>query len=77
MKLELTTARQALDDPNRKLVLTTPEAIETLTDPWDPATAPSAKQAEVAQHARRPRESAHRSGSATPPSEAAGSRELG
>ena len=38
-------------DGTRKLVLTTPEAIEARTDPWDPSTAPSAKQAEVAKHA--------------------------
>ena len=44
-------ARQALDDPTRMLVLTTPEAIEARTDPWDPDSAPSAKEAEAAKHA--------------------------
>jgi type VII secretion ATPase EccA len=44
-------ARQALDDASRRLVLTTPEAIEARTDRWDPASAPSAPQAEVAKHA--------------------------
>ena len=33
------------------LVLTTPEAIEARTDPWDPDSAPSAKEAEAAKHA--------------------------
>src|SRR6185437_5210578 len=44
-------ARQALDDRTRMLVLTTPEAIESRTDPWDPDSAPSAKEAEAAKHA--------------------------
>ena len=44
-------ARQALDDPTRMLVVTTPEAIEARTDPWDAKTAPSAKEAEAAKHA--------------------------
>jgi type VII secretion ATPase EccA len=48
---KFTPAREALDGPTRRLVLTTPEAIEARTDPWDPSTAPSAKQAEVAKHA--------------------------
>jgi type VII secretion ATPase EccA len=48
---KFTPARQALDDPTRMLVLTTPEAIEARTDPWDPTSAPSAKQAEVAKYA--------------------------
>lgn len=44
-------ARQALDDPTRMLVLTTPEAIEARSDPWDPDSAPSATEAEAAKHA--------------------------
>jgi type VII secretion ATPase EccA len=48
---KFTPARQALDDSTRKLVLTTPEVIEARSDPWDPSTAPSGKQAEVAKHA--------------------------
>ena len=34
-------ARQALDDPTIRLVLTSPEAIESRTNPWDPDSAPS------------------------------------
>ena len=34
-------AREAMDDPTRRLVLTDPETIEARTDPWDPASAPS------------------------------------
>jgi type VII secretion ATPase EccA len=48
---KFTPARQALDDPTRMLVVTTPEAIEARADPWDPHTAPSAKEAEAAKHA--------------------------
>src|SRR6185312_14489370 len=44
-------ARRALDDRTRMLVLTTPETIEARTDPWDPDSAPSAKEAEAAKHA--------------------------
>ena len=33
------------------LVLTTPETIEARTDPWDPDSAPSAKETEAAKHA--------------------------
>ncbi|MCV7034861.1 MULTISPECIES: type VII secretion AAA-ATPase EccA [Mycobacterium] len=44
-------AREALDDPTRRLVLTDPETIEARTDPWDPASAPSKQESEVARHA--------------------------
>lgn len=44
-------ARQALDDKDVKLVLTSPEAIEARTDPWNPDSAPSAKETEAAKHA--------------------------
>ena len=37
---QFTPARQALDDPFVRLVLTSPEAIESRTDPWDPDSAP-------------------------------------
>ncbi|ETZ36407.1 ESX-5 secretion system EccA5 domain protein [Mycobacterium intracellulare MIN_052511_1280] len=30
-------AREAMDDPTRRLVLTDPETIEARTDPWDPS----------------------------------------
>jgi type VII secretion ATPase EccA len=43
--------RSALDDPNWGLVLTNPEAIELRTDPWDPASAPSAKDVAASQRA--------------------------
>lgn len=43
--------RSALDDPNWGLVLTNPEAIELRTDPWDPASAPSPKDAAASQRA--------------------------
>jgi type VII secretion ATPase EccA len=46
-----TPARQALDDPTRRLVITDPETIEARSDPWDPASAPTAKEAEAARHA--------------------------
>ena len=44
-------AREALDDPTRRLVLTDPETIDARTDPWDPNSAPSAQEAEAAKHA--------------------------
>jgi type VII secretion ATPase EccA len=43
-------ARKALDDQTIRLVLTSPEAIETRTDPWDPDSAPSKEAAEAAKH---------------------------
>ena len=44
-------AREAMDDPNYRLVLTDPETIEARSDPWDPDSAPSREQAEAARHA--------------------------
>ncbi|MBO0864068.1 MAG: type VII secretion AAA-ATPase EccA [Mycobacterium sp.] len=44
-------AREALDNPHYRLVLTDPETIEARTDPWDPDSAPSRAQAEAARHA--------------------------
>jgi len=46
-------AREAMDDPTRRLVLTDPETIEARTDPWDPASAPSRVAAEVARDAEK------------------------
>ncbi|MFV0494519.1 type VII secretion AAA-ATPase EccA [Mycobacterium sp.] len=48
---KFTPAREALDNPNFRLVLTDPETIEARTDPWDPESAPSRAQAEAARHA--------------------------
>ncbi|ORV82832.1 type VII secretion AAA-ATPase EccA [Mycobacterium interjectum] len=45
-------AREALDNPNYRLVLTDPETIEARTDPWDPDSAPSRAQTEAARHAQ-------------------------
>jgi type VII secretion ATPase EccA len=44
-------AREALDNPNYRLVLTDPETIEARTDPWDPESAPTRAQTEAARHA--------------------------
>src|SRR5947209_2075109 len=44
-------AREALDNPNYRLVLTDPDTIEARTDPWDPDSAPSRAQTEAARHA--------------------------
>jgi type VII secretion ATPase EccA len=44
-------AREALDNPNYRLVLADPETIEARTDPWDPDSAPTREQAEAARHA--------------------------
>ncbi len=44
-------AREALDNPNYRLVLTDPETIEARTDPWDPDSAPTREEAEAARHA--------------------------
>src|SRR6202008_46710 len=45
---KFTPAREALDNPNYRLVLTDPETIEARTDPWDPDTAPTREQNEAA-----------------------------
>ncbi len=42
-------ARQALDDKDRRLTVTNPEAIEARTDPWDPNTEPT-PETEQADH---------------------------
>jgi len=47
---KFTPAREALDNPNFRLILTDPETIEARTDPWDPETAPSRAQTEAARH---------------------------
>ena len=44
-------AREALDNPNFRLILTDPETIEARTDPWDPDSAPTRAQTEAARHA--------------------------
>jgi type VII secretion ATPase EccA len=44
-------AREALDNPSYRLVLTDPETIEARTDPWDPESAPTREQTEAARHA--------------------------
>jgi type VII secretion ATPase EccA len=44
-------AREALDAPNYRLLLTDPETIEARTDPWDPDSAPTREQTEAARHA--------------------------
>ncbi|BBX61505.1 ESX-5 secretion system protein EccA5 [Mycobacterium saskatchewanense] len=44
-------AREALDNPNYRLVVTDPETIEARTDPWDADSAPSRAQTEAARHA--------------------------
>jgi type VII secretion ATPase EccA len=46
-------AREAMDDPTRRLVLTDPETIEARTDRWDPDTAPSRRDTEVARDAEK------------------------
>ncbi len=48
---KFTPAREALDNPNYRLVLTDPETIEARTDPWDPDSAPTRAEAEAARHA--------------------------
>lgn len=42
-------AREALDDANMRLTVTNPETIEARTDPWDPATEPTA-ETQLADH---------------------------
>lgn len=44
-------ARQAMDDPTRRLVLTNPETIEARSDPWDPDSAPSGADSDRARDA--------------------------
>jgi len=48
---KFTPAREALDNPDFRLVLTDPETIEARTDPWDPDSAPTREQAEAHRHA--------------------------
>lgn len=48
---KFTPAREALDNPNFRLVVTDPETIEARTDPWDPESAPTRAQTEAARHA--------------------------
>src|SRR5271168_3341266 len=48
---KFTPAREALDNPSYRLVLTDPETIEARTDPWAPDSAPTRAQAEAARHA--------------------------
>ena len=48
---KFTPAREALDNPNYRLILTDPETIEARTDPWDPDSAPTREQTETARHA--------------------------
>ncbi|OBA82859.1 type VII secretion AAA-ATPase EccA [Mycobacterium sp. 1164966.3] len=48
---KFTPAREALDNPTFRLVMTDPETIEARTDPWDPDSAPTRAQTEAARHA--------------------------
>jgi len=48
---KFTPAREALDNPNFRLILTDPETIEARTDPWDADSAPTRAQTEAARHA--------------------------
>jgi type VII secretion ATPase EccA len=48
---KFTPAREALDNPDYRLILTDPETIEGRTDPWDPESAPTRAQTEAARHA--------------------------
>jgi type VII secretion ATPase EccA len=48
---KFTPAREAMDNPNYRLVLTDPDTIEARTDPWDASSAPTREQAEAARHA--------------------------
>jgi type VII secretion ATPase EccA len=50
---EFWPAREALDDPARRLVLTDPETIEARTDLWDPASAPARRDTEAAREAEK------------------------
>lgn len=44
-------AREAMDNPDYRLVLTDPETIEARTNPWDPDSAPTREQTEAARNA--------------------------
>jgi type VII secretion ATPase EccA len=44
-------AREALDQPELRLVLSDPEAIEARTDRWDPDSSPTRAQIEAVRHA--------------------------
>lgn len=44
-------AREALDEPGRRLLVTDPESIEARTDRWDPSSAPTQAQTEAARSA--------------------------
>ncbi len=48
---KFTPAREALDNPNYRLILTDPETIEARTDPWDVDSAPTREETEAARHA--------------------------
>jgi type VII secretion ATPase EccA len=48
---KFTPAREALDNPDYRLILTDPETIEARTDPWDPDSAPTRAETEAARHA--------------------------
>jgi type VII secretion ATPase EccA len=48
---KFTPARDALDNPDYRLILTDPETIEARTDPWDSDSAPTRAQTEAARHA--------------------------
>jgi type VII secretion ATPase EccA len=48
---KFTPAREALDNPNYRLIVTDPETIEARTDPWDPDSAPTRAETEAARHA--------------------------
>ncbi|OBJ91079.1 type VII secretion AAA-ATPase EccA [Mycobacterium asiaticum] len=50
---KFSAAREAMDDPGRRLVLTDPETIEARTDPWDATSAPSRGDSEAAHNAER------------------------
>jgi hypothetical protein len=45
-------ARQALDNPNYRLIVTDADTIATRTDPWDPATEVSRSTRDAATLAR-------------------------
>ncbi|ULN44732.1 type VII secretion AAA-ATPase EccA (plasmid) [Mycolicibacterium crocinum] len=47
---QFSPAREALDDQTIRLTLTSPEAIQSRTNPWDPDSAPSKEAAEAAKH---------------------------
>lgn len=51
-----TPAREALDEPGRRLILTDPEAIEARTDRWDPGSAPTPEQTAAARSAEQARQ---------------------